>query len=74
MQIGGGDWQDATLGAEVSVDTWTQWSVQVSGLASGRHTATVRALDVTGELQTSQPANVAPDGASGWHSVDFTVP
>lgn len=53
MQIGGGDWQDATLGAEVSVDTWTQWSVQVSGLASGRHTATVRALDVTGELQTS---------------------
>ena len=53
VQIGGGDWQDATLGAEVSVDTWTQWSVQVSGLASGRHTATVRALDVTGELQTS---------------------
>src|SRR5690606_18482445 len=52
VQIGGGDWQDATLGAEVSVDTWTQWSVQVSGLASGRHTATVRALDVTGELQT----------------------
>jgi len=73
VQIDGGGWQDATLGAEVSADTWTQWSVQVSGLASGRHTATVRALDGTGELQTSQPANVAPDGASGWHGVDFIV-
>jgi hypothetical protein len=33
----------------------------------------VRATDGTGAVQTSQLADVVPDGATGWHTVSFTV-
>jgi len=33
----------------------------------------VRATDNTGTTQTDQRADPVPDGASGWHSVDFAV-
>jgi hypothetical protein len=41
--------------------------------ASGSHTITVRATDYTGAVQTEQWADPVPDGATGWHSVDFAV-
>jgi hypothetical protein len=33
----------------------------------------VRATDATGATQTDQKAPPAPDGASGWHSVQVDV-
>ena len=42
-------------------------------VGAGAHTITVRATDGTGALQTSEVADVVPDGATGWHSVSFTV-
>jgi hypothetical protein len=35
--------------------------------------AEVRATDKTGYTQTADRAAPIPDGASGWHSVQFTV-
>lgn len=39
----------------------------------GSHTLTVRATDGNGEVQTERFAPPAPDGSSGWHSVDVEV-
>lgn len=73
VQIDDGNWLDADLGAEVTTDTWTQWSLRWADARPGEHTARVRATDGTGELQTSQHADPAPNGASGWHTISFTV-
>ena len=40
---------------------------------AGRHRLRVRATDGTGETQTEQVADVAPNGATGWHTVTITV-
>ncbi|RDH79471.1 oxidoreductase [Mycolicibacterium moriokaense] len=68
-----GTWQQATLGDGYSDDTWRLWSFPWTAEASGSHTITVRATDNTGAVQTEQWADPVPDGATGWHSVDFAV-
>ena len=40
---------------------------------AGQHRIAVRATDNTGATQTSDQAEVMPDGATGWHSVSFAV-
>ncbi|QCR52608.1 oxidoreductase [Brachybacterium sp. SGAir0954] len=73
VQLDDDPWQDATLATAISGDTWVQWSLNWADATPGEHTARVRATDGTGELQTSKVASPAPDGASGWHEVSFTV-
>ena len=68
-----GSWQPAQLGDGYSNDTWRLWSFPWQADESGEHTITVRATDNTGAVQTEQWADPVPDGASGWHSVSFTV-
>ena len=72
VRIGDGAWQPATLGAEDTVDTWRQWYFRWSASA-GRYRLQVRATDGTGEVQTATEAAPAPDGASGYHTIDVTV-
>ncbi|WP_432900585.1 molybdopterin-dependent oxidoreductase [Micromonospora matsumotoense] len=72
VRVDGGGWQEATLAPAVSVDTWVQWSWRWPATA-GEHTLQVRATDRDGETQTPLAAPVAPDGATGWHSVTVTV-
>ncbi|OBB37447.1 molybdopterin-dependent oxidoreductase [Mycobacterium sp. 852002-51961_SCH5331710] len=70
---GQGDWQLAELGAAYSNDTWRLWSFPWQATQPGRHTITVRATDNSGATQTADLADPIPDGATGWHSVDFQV-
>jgi DMSO/TMAO reductase YedYZ molybdopterin-dependent catalytic subunit len=72
IQIDGGAWAEATLAATVSSDTWRQWSYSWQA-TEGKHTIRVRATDNSGYTQTSTPADPAPDGATGWHSVQVSV-
>ncbi|MEU1604298.1 molybdopterin-dependent oxidoreductase [Micromonospora matsumotoense] len=72
VRVDGGGWQEATLAPAVSVDTWVQWSWRWPA-TPGEHTLQVRATDRDGETQTPLAAPVAPDGATGWHSVTVTV-
>jgi DMSO/TMAO reductase YedYZ molybdopterin-dependent catalytic subunit len=72
VQIDGGPWAQATLAATVSSDTWRQWSYQWEA-TPGKHAVRVRATDNTGETQTSTPAPPAPNGATGWHSVQIDI-
>jgi DMSO/TMAO reductase YedYZ molybdopterin-dependent catalytic subunit len=68
-----GDWKQAELGANYANDTWRLWSFRWQAAQPGRHTISVRATDRTGAVQTAETADPVPDGATGWHTVSFTV-
>ncbi|MET0703884.1 MAG: molybdopterin-dependent oxidoreductase [Mycobacterium sp.] len=70
---GQGIWQPAQLGASYSNDTWRLWSFPWRATSAGDYTITVRATDNTGVVQTENTADPVPDGATGWHSLGFTV-
>jgi DMSO/TMAO reductase YedYZ molybdopterin-dependent catalytic subunit len=72
VQLDGGPWLPAELGDAASKDTWVQWRL-VWRSTPGTHTAAVRAYDAAGKVQTSQMADPAPDGASGYHYRSFVV-
>jgi len=72
VRVDDGPWQQATLGAVPSIDTWRQWTWAWTATA-GHHTLTVRATDNGGATQTEAEEPPAPDGATGWHQVNVTV-
>ncbi|RJO80349.1 oxidoreductase [Nocardia panacis] len=65
VQIDDGPWQRARLAADQSIDTWRQWVLEWDA-TPGTHTLRVRATDGAGQTQTSERADVVPDGASGY--------
>jgi len=69
-QLDGGAWQTADLGGVPDLDTWVQWT-GLADVGPGNHRLVVRATDRSGYTQTSVRTDVAPDGASGWHTVGF---
>lgn len=73
VRIDDGGWQPAEQGASYSNETWRLWSFPWQAKSPGRHTITVRATDNTGVTQTADRVAPVPDGATGWHTVDFTV-
>ncbi|OBI93258.1 oxidoreductase [Mycobacterium alsense] len=73
VRIGDGGWRPAELGASYSNETWRLWSFPWDAKSPGRQTITVRAIDNTGAVQTAEHASPVPDGATGWHTVDFAV-
>jgi DMSO/TMAO reductase YedYZ molybdopterin-dependent catalytic subunit len=72
VSVDGGAWVEAELARVPSDETWVQWRAVVP-LTSGHHQAQVRAVSRTGEVQTAARRDVVPDGATGWHRVDFEV-
>jgi len=72
VSVDGGAWTEAKLGAVPGVETWVQWRATVP-LTAGHHSAQVRAVNAAGQVQTAVRAAPAPDGASGWHRIDFEV-
>jgi hypothetical protein len=72
VQIDDGPWAVAELHETASADTWRQWSYPWQA-SEGQHILRVRATDTSGQTQMSTPAPPAPDGATGWHSVQVNV-
>lgn len=72
VQVDGGPWQQAELASTPNVDTWVQWRAIVE-VDEGEHQVRVRATDLGGEVQTGVVADVLPDGATGWHTIDVTA-
>jgi DMSO/TMAO reductase YedYZ molybdopterin-dependent catalytic subunit len=73
VQVDDEPWQDADLAAADGIDTWRQWRWSWTAGRTGNHRLQVRATDADGNTQDSRRAPVAPDGATGWHSVSITV-
>jgi hypothetical protein len=67
-----GQWQDATLAAEISKATWVQWLFNWDA-TPGQHAIEVRATDGTGEVQTGRQTPPSPDGARGYHTIRVAV-
>jgi DMSO/TMAO reductase YedYZ molybdopterin-dependent catalytic subunit len=72
VQLDGGAWQPATLARKNYKDAWLQWEADLD-VSPGRHLLRVRAVNDDGEVQTSVQAAPAPNGASGWHTVQFSA-
>ena len=72
VRVDDGPWNEATLAAVPSIDTWRQWSWTWQATA-GSHRLAVRATDNAGEVQTDQRRSPAPDGSSGWHAIEVTI-
>ena len=72
LQIDGGSWTAARLGAADTVDTWRQWAFDWDP-RSGAHTITVRATDGEGQVQTGEMAPPFPSGATGLHTIQISV-
>ncbi|WP_082618240.1 molybdopterin-dependent oxidoreductase [Oerskovia sp. Root22] len=73
VRVDEGEWEPAELAETVSADTWRQWTWTWSGPGAGEHRLAVRATDVDGTVQTSTQAPPAPDGSSGWDTVEVRV-
>jgi len=72
VRVDHGEWRPAELSTEVNVDTWRMFRLR-GRWEPGAHVAEVRATDKTGYTQTADRAAPIPDGATGWHSVQFAV-
>lgn len=72
VQIGNGPWVAADLSNNMSVNSWRQW-VYAWDARPGNYQIRCRATDGTGYTQTSEVRPPAPDGATGWHSINVNV-
>jgi hypothetical protein len=72
VAVDGGEWQPAEISRPSTVDTWVQWVAEVP-LDPGDHVVRVRATDRDGLVQTGVERDVLPDGATGWHTIGFSV-
>nr|WP_255430211.1 molybdopterin-dependent oxidoreductase [Streptomonospora sp. PA3] len=72
VRIDDGPWQPARLAEEDTADTWRQWVLDWAA-RPGEHRISVRATDRSGATQTAEEARPAPDGATGYHTVEVTV-
>lgn len=72
LRVNGGPWQQAGLAPGISTDTWYQWKLALD-LTPGQYEVQVRATDLHGVPQVEGRAPVAPDGATGYHTVRVSV-
>ena len=72
ISLDGGAWQTTEIGNAETIDSWAQWSTTLT-VGEGDHVLRVRATDNDGLVQTGAEADVLPDGATGWHEVQFTA-
>lgn len=72
VQIDNEPWIEAELGESLGKNAWRQWRAFWTP-TTGDHQIRVRATDATGATQTEERTHVAPDGASGWHTITIRV-
>ena len=73
VSIDDGDWRECDLAGVPSDDTWRQWRYRWEKATPGKHSVRARAYDGEGVPQPEEPKDVGPDGAQGYHRVEFTV-
>ena len=72
LRVNRGDWRQAELAPGISKDTWYQWKLPLP-LTPGRYEVQVRATALDGVPQVEESAPVAPNGATGYHTVRVDV-
>ncbi|WP_370278780.1 hypothetical protein [Pseudarthrobacter sp. NamB4] len=72
LRVNRGPWQQADLSQSISLDTWYQWKLAVD-MTEGQYEVQARATDPAGRVQEEQGRPVAPDGATGLHTIRVDV-
>ncbi|MCU1436661.1 MAG: oxidoreductase [Pseudarthrobacter sp.] len=72
LRVNRGPWQQADLAPGISLDTWYQWQLGME-LTPGQYEVQVRATDLSGKPQAEERRPVAPDGATGFHTIRVDV-
>lgn len=76
LQVDDGSWGaagQATLNAPTLAPmAWAQWRATLP-LTPGVHTVTARVIGATGGIQPPGDAQIFPDGATGYHSVEVRI-
>jgi DMSO/TMAO reductase YedYZ molybdopterin-dependent catalytic subunit len=72
VQLDGGEWVEAELTSPLSDKAWVQWKAEFP-TGAGQHQARVRATDGTGTTQTPDKSRPAPNGATGYHEINFEI-
>jgi DMSO/TMAO reductase YedYZ molybdopterin-dependent catalytic subunit len=73
VQLGDdGPWLEAGLSEPLSDSSWRQWAIEWDA-PLGTHRIRVRATDGEDEVQTEAIVPPAPNGATGWHTIEITV-
>ncbi len=72
VSLDDGPWRQCRLAPVASEHTWVQWTYRWEA-TSGRHDVRVRAVDQQGRTQVQATTPPAPDGATGYHRVEFEV-
>jgi DMSO/TMAO reductase YedYZ molybdopterin-dependent catalytic subunit len=73
LQVDDQPWAAAHLADALSADTWRQWSYRWNA-TPGRHLIRVRATNGHAVTQTSATAEPYPGPATGYHTVQVTIP
>lgn len=68
----GQSWQHAVLKRPLSDFTWVLWELPWTP-RPGTYTIVARAVDMEGNVQNPTQASPAPDGSSGYHSIEISV-
>lgn len=71
VRLDEGEWIEADLGSEASIDTWRQWRHEFADVSPGAHAVTVRAVDANGTVQTGERRRAIPNTATGHHRIQF---
>ena len=72
VSLDSGPWTEAVLARVPTDDTWVQWKAEIE-VDEGDHELRVRATGKDEDVQTGAVSDVLPDGATGWHAIDFSA-
>lgn len=72
LRVNRGSWQAVDLAPGISRDTWYQWQLSLP-LTPGQYEIQVRATDRAGVPQVEERSQVAPNGATGFHTIRVDV-
>jgi DMSO/TMAO reductase YedYZ molybdopterin-dependent catalytic subunit len=67
-----GQWHQAKLAAQDTIDTWRQWYFPWHA-TPGKHMLRVRATDKAGHTQSAVNHRPEPNGATGYHAIHVTA-
>jgi len=70
---GGKTWNPAYVKPPLSNTSWVVWGFEWTPTKPGKYVVQVRATDGTGKLQTAKKADPYPSGATGYHTVTYSV-